>query len=202
MRRRRGFRGCQLALDHAKGGAPVKEKGLVCVGAILVFFLLLAAVAEAQQAQPMERRAGRFVLGAGLGLAGETADGTAFALGVSGDYYLTQGFSIGPLLQMGFSGDLFQLGLTAQAKYTFDLPRVPALKPHVEGGIGFIHADLDRPGRREDDTTFLIPIGVGAEYKLTDRISLDTTLFTNFTDLDVRDENFFITWLVGVRIPF
>lgn len=179
----------------------MKERGLIRASAMVAFFLLLTAAAEVQ-AQSTEARTGRFVLGAGLGLAGETSDGTGFALGVSGDYYVTQGFSIGPLLQMGFTDDLFQLGLTAQAKYTFDLPQIPALRPHVEGGIGFIHADLDRPGGDESDTSFLIPIGVGLEYKLTERISLDTTFFTNFTDLDVRDENFFVTWLVGVRIPF
>lgn len=38
-------------------------------------------------------------------------------LGPRGDYFLTHEFPIGPLLQMGFTGDLFQLGLTVQAKY-------------------------------------------------------------------------------------
>ena len=115
---------------------------------------------------------------------------------------MAQGFSIGPLIQTATSGDLFQVGLSAQAKYTFDLPRIPQLKPHFEGGLGFLHADLDRPGGDESDTGYLIPIGMGVEYKLTDRISLDTTLLFNFTDITVRNENFFITWLVGVRIPF
>jgi len=180
----------------------MKAKGSVYAGVLLVLLLLLASVAEAQQAQPEERRTGRFAFGAGLGFAGDTPDGTAFALGVSGDYYLTHELSIGPLLQMGFTGDLFQLGLTGQIKYTFDLPQIPALKPHIEAGIGFIYADLDRPGGGGDDTSFLIPIGLGAEYKLNSRISLDTTLLFNFTDLNVRDENFFITWLLGVKFPF
>jgi hypothetical protein len=180
----------------------VKTKGLVRAGAVLAVFFLFAGVAEAQQTRLTERRTGKFVLGAGLGLQGNTPDGTAFALGVSGDYYLTQGFSLGPLFQLGLTGDLVHLGLSAQAKYTFDLPRIPALKPHVEGGVGFLHADLHRPGGDERDTNFLIPIGIGTEYRLNDRIILDTTLFFNFTDVDVRNEDFFITWLVGVRMPF
>jgi opacity protein-like surface antigen len=180
----------------------MRAKASVHAGAVLVLFLLLAGVAEAQQARSTESRTGRFVFGASLGLQGDTADGSAFALGFNGDYYVTQGFSIGPLLQMGFTGDLFQLGLTAQAKYTFDLPQAPRLKPHVEAGIGFIHAQLDQPAGNEHDTSFLIPIGGGVEYKLNDRISLDTTLLFNFTDLKVQDEDFFVTWLVGVRIPF
>src|SRR5574337_460057 len=177
-------------------------KGLVRAGAVLGLFFLLAGVAEAQQVRSTESRTGKFVFGASMGLAGDTPDGTAFALGLSGDYYITQGFSIGPLLQMGFTGDLFQLGLTAQTKYTFDLPRVPELKPHVDGGLGFIYADLDQPGGHKHGTSFLIPIGGGVEYKLNDRISLDTTLLFNFTDLHVQNEHFFVTWLVGVKVPF
>lgn len=180
----------------------MEKKGLIPAVCIFFLVLLVAQAVEAQQVPPAASRAGKFVLGAGLGLQGDTPDGTAFALGFSGDYFLTNELSIGPLLQMGFTGDLFQLGLTAQVKYTFDLPQLPALKPHLEAGIGFIYADLDRPGGSVDDTNFLIPLGLGAEYKLTDRISLDTTLLFNFTDLDIRDESFFITWLVGVKIPF
>ncbi len=93
----------------------------------------------------------------------DTPDGTAFALGFSGDYYLTQGFSVGPLLQMGFTGDLFQLGLTVQAKYTFDIDQIPALKPHIEAGIGFIYADLNRSrGRNENDLSVLFPSALGS----------------------------------------
>lgn len=181
------------------------KRWLWLTGSLLLASLLFGAVAEAQQVPSSVTRAGRFVFGAGVGLQGDTVDDTAFALGVSGDYYLNNNLSIGPLLQFGLTGDLFQLGLTAQAKYTFDLPDLPAIKPHLEAGIGFVYADLDQPrGRSGDDTSFLIPLGVGLEYRLSSRISLDTTLFFNFTDLDIgnKNDNFFLTWLVGVRIPF
>lgn len=143
----------------------MKKKDLICVGAIIILALLtFTQFAEAQKVQSADPRTGRFVLGAGLGLQADTPDNTAFALGFSGDYCFTRGFSIGPLLQMGFTGDLLQLGLTAQAKYTFDLKEIPELKPHVEAGLGFIYADLDR-GRwgSNDETSFLIPLGIGAE---------------------------------------
>jgi opacity protein-like surface antigen len=181
----------------------MKERRLICAGVIIVVFLALTQLAEAQRIQSEDRRAGGFILGTGLGLQANTPDDTAFALGLNGDYYLTQGFSIGPLLQFGFTGDLFQFGFTGQAKYTFDLKEIPALKPHIEAGVGFIYADLDR-GRRgsEHDVSFLFPLGIGAEYRLTKSISLDTTFLFNFTDLDVRDTNFFFTWLVGLRYRF
>lgn len=180
----------------------MKERRLIGTAVIIVVFLALTQFAEAQQ-EFKGQRTGGFIFGVGLGLQADTPDDTALALGLSGDYYLTPGFSIGPLLQMGFTDDLFQVGLSAQAKYTFHLPRMPELKPHIEGGIGFIYADLEREARRdEDDLSFLIPAGVGAEYRLTNSLSLDTTFLFNFTNLDVRDEDFFFTWLVGLRFQF
>jgi len=135
----------------------MKERRLICAGVIIVVFLALTQFAEAQRVQSADERVGRFIFGAGLGLQANTPDGTAFALGLSGDYYFTQGFSIGPLLQLGFTGDLFQFGLTGQTKYTFDLKEIPALKPHIEAGIGFIYSYLDRgPRGHEDDLGILI----------------------------------------------
>jgi len=173
------------------------------ISAIVIVVIIAIGLASFAEAQKITDRTGKLFGGASLGFQTDTADSTAFALGLYGDYYLTHGFSIGPLLQMGFTGDLFQLGLTAQAKYTFDIPNIPKLKPHVQAGLGFIHADLDEwNGRSKDDTSFLIPIGVGAEYKLTDSISLDGTVLVNFNDLDYRDGDSFMTWFFGVKIPF
>jgi opacity protein-like surface antigen len=181
----------------------MKERSLICVGVLMVVFLALAPFVQAQGVQSGEERTGKIIVGGGLGLMADTPDGTAFALGLSGDYYFTQGFSVGPLLQMGFTGDLFQLGVTAQAKYTFDIEQIPALKPHIELGVGFLYADLNRSlGRDEDDVGILFPLGLGAEYRLTKSISLDTNFLFNFTDVNVRDEEFFFTWLVGMRYRF
>jgi hypothetical protein len=169
---------------------------------ITVVIVVLTPIAEAQQ-YTADRRTDRFFFGATLGFQTDTPDSTAYAIGLYGDYYLTRGLSIGPLLQMGFTDDLMQLGLTAQAKYTFDLANIPQLKPHVQAGLGFIYADLDQGNwRSEDDTSFLIPFGVGAEYKLTNSISLDTTILFNITNLDVGDEDFFVTWLIGLKFAF
>lgn len=176
------------------------------IGLIISGFVIAAAIfglASLAEAQRTADRTGKFFGGAALGLQTDTADDTAFALGLYGDYYLTHGFSIGPLLQMGFTDDLFQLGLTAQAKYTFDIPDIPRLKPHVQAGLGFIHADLDgRYGNDKDDTSFLIPIGIGAEYRLSNWVSLDGAVLVNFNDLDYRDGDSFMTWFFGVKVPF
>ena len=181
----------------------MKERRLICAGVNIVVFVALTQFAGAQGVQSKDERAGRFMLGGGLGLQANTSDGTAFAFGFGGDYYLTQGFSIGPLFQFGFTGNLFQFGFSGQAKYTFDLEEIPALKPHIEAGVGVIYADLDRGrGRSENGASFLFPLGIGAEYRLSKSISVDNTFLFNFTDLDVRDKHFFFTWLVGLRYRF
>ncbi len=117
---------------------------------------------------------------------------------------ITHNVSVGPLLQFGFTDDLFQIGPTIQAKYTFDLPANPELKLHLQGGIGFIYAELNG-GKKGDrnDTSFLIPLGFGAEYRLNRQVSIGSTFLFNITDLDdVRNENFFFTWLTGLRFRF
>jgi opacity protein-like surface antigen len=172
------------------------------LGVLLTAILLSVALPSlpAQARQNDADRTGWYSFGAAMGLQTGTADSTAFALGLYGDYYINRRFSIGPLLQMGLTEDLFHVGLTGQAKYTFEVAGLPELKPHVQGGIGFIHADLDRRGSgAEKDTSFLMPIGIGVEYKITDSIWLDNTFLFNFSNLDVRDEKFFFSWLIGLK---
>ncbi len=175
----------------------MKIKGLILTSGIALLVCLLLPVAAAAQRQ--ERRTGQFTLGVDIGLQAATADATAFALGLSGDYFITHNFSVGPLLQFGFTDDLFQIGPTIQAKYTFDLPANPKLKLHLQGGIGFIYAELPN----SNDTSFLIPLGFGGEYRLNRQISIGSTVLFNITDLDdVRNENFFFTWLTGLKFRF
>lgn len=165
----------------------------------IVITLIMASLTLSADASD---RRGRFALGGALGFMVDTPDNTAFAIGLSGDYYFTNEFSIGPLLQMGFTGDLFMIAPSAQAKYTLDLGGIPNLKPYAQAGIGFIYADLKRGGEKTNDTSFIIPFGLGAEYKLTNAISLDGTVLLNATNLDVRNENLFVTVLFGLKFAF
>ena len=79
------------------------------ISAIVIVVIIAIGLASFAEAQKITDRTGKLFGGASAGLQTDTADSTAFALGLYGDYYLTHGFSIGPLLQMGFTGDLFQL---------------------------------------------------------------------------------------------
>jgi hypothetical protein len=178
----------------------MKQKcGLVIAGMAAVLALLFPVLSMAQQAP--DRREGRLTLGAEVGPVFGTPDSTAFGLALSGDYFINQNFSVGPLLQFGVTDDLFQFGPTAQVKYTFDID--PRFKANLQGGIGFMYAELDRRGGDRDDTSFLIPVGGGLEYRISDGISLGSTLLFNFTDLnEVRNENFHVALLGGLKVRF
>ncbi len=165
---------------------------------LLMVVLTLTAVGSvfAQQTSPPERTR-KFELGTDIGFAGGTIDGTAFAVGINGDFPVAPHFSIGPLMQIGVTDDLFQLGLSAQAKLTLDIPDVPELKPQLQAGLGFIHADLPSG----EDTSWLIPIGMGLEYRAAKNLYFATTLLFNITDLNIggRSDDFHVTWFVGLR---
>lgn len=179
----------------------MKEKYLLAVLFIASVFAFSTPVPVSAQTSP-EQRQGKLQLGAEIGPVFGTADSTAFGLALYGDYFLHQNFSIGPLVQFGFTDDLFQVGPTAQLKYTYDISS--RMTGNLQGGIGFIHADLDRSGRRDlHDTSFLVPVGGGIDYRLTDNVSLGGTLLLNFSDLDkVHNDNFNAALLGGLKIRF
>ena len=55
--------------------------------------------------------------GAAVGFLSNTPDETAFAFNLHADRFLQRNVSFGPLLQLGFTGDLTQVGFSGQGKY-------------------------------------------------------------------------------------
>jgi len=130
--------------------------------------------------QAVEPTAGTWSGGGAIGFLANTPDDTAFAFNLNADRFFTREFSVGPLLQLGFAGDMNQVGFSGQGKYWIDLPETNnRVKLVLQGGLGFIHSDFFR-----DDTSWLIPIGVGLDYAVNQNVSLTTNFLLNFTDLD------------------
>ncbi|WP_447969932.1 hypothetical protein [Nitrospira sp. M1] len=137
--------------------------------------------------------------GGAIGYLANTPDGTAFALNLHVDANLNERVSVGPLLQLGFTGDLTQVGFSGQGKYTIPISETDnRLKVIFQAGIGFVHAD---PGPA--DTSFLIPLGVGMDYQINSQLAFTSDFLLNFTDLDhgrgYNDTNVMPSLTFGVR---
>jgi hypothetical protein len=160
------------------------------------------AVSEAQ-----ERRTDHMTFGVDVGPTFGSIDGTAANIGISDDYYTSSNLSFGPLLQMTFTDDLIQVGLSGQLKYTFDAPAGSALHPNIQAGLGFVHADHDNwlgPGSgSKSDTSYLIPVGMGFEYRVRPGFYVSTTALQNFTNLDNAPGGLWqnsLSLLFGIRL--
>ena len=141
---------------------------------------VLAAEPIGETTSAAQSRAGTWSGGGAVGFLANTPDDTAFAFNLNADRFFTREFSLGPLLQLGFTGDMNQVGFSGQGKYWIDLPETNSrARLALQGGVGFIHSDFFR-----DDTSWLIPIGVGLDFAVNQTIRLTADFLLNFTDLD------------------
>jgi hypothetical protein len=149
---------------------------LALAGAVLWLFSIVAA----DPSLAVEPRAGLWSAGVGVGVLGDTPQGTgkssdtAFAFNLYVDRFIDPNVSLGPLLQVA---DFSQVALSLQPKYWLDvaLPN-PGAKMNFQAGLGFFHA--------EGETSFVIPIGIGVDYPINRIFSFTMTILLNFTGID------------------
>jgi len=126
-----------------------------------------------------ELQTGRWTGGGSIGFLGSTPDGTALGTNAQVEYFVNDRVSVGPLLQVGVTDDMSLIGLSGQGKYWIDLPGTGGRgRVALQSGVGFAHADF-----RRDDTSWLVPVGIGYDYALNDSIDLTGTFLLNFTNL-------------------
>ncbi|MCA9470948.1 MAG: porin family protein [Nitrospirales bacterium] len=168
----------------------------VWIGAIMWLSVGLFGTNDVQAAEPSSQKP--WSVGGALGYLANTPDGAAFALNFTGDVRLNERASFGPLLQLGFTGDLTLVGFSGQGKYAFPIEGSDKFKVLLQGGIGFVHADAG-----PSDTSFLIPLGVGLDYQINPQLAFKSDFLLNFTDLDHRgsynDTNVMPSLTFGVR---
>ena len=156
---------------------------VVVVGGCLQLGPPMSAAAETNL---HELKAGQWSGGAGMGFLGDTPDGVLeFAFNGHADYFIADRLSIGPLAQYAGVGNDFLFGLSVQARYWWDIPRMDATRLVVQGGIGFVRAAIKDTDSGIANTygSFLIPIGIGIDRAVTEQLSLTADLVLNFTSL-------------------
>jgi hypothetical protein len=158
------------------------------VGLLNLSMLTLAGITvpDLAGAEVNDLRPGQWSGGVGPGFLTNTPDGVEFALTGHVDYFLIRGFSVGLLNQSALGGNDHVVGLSAQAKYWWDISGAPNLvKLVAQGGIGFVGADIDDTDSGVSDTytSFLIPVGIGLDYTVTKQIAVTAEFLLNFTSL-------------------
>lgn len=168
-----------------------------------IAIVLAASTASAQQRlAPAADRP--FSVQGGLGF---TADPGGFLLGLEGDYRFHEDWSFAPRLRLAFDDDLTIVATTGNLRYWFDLSdlggELATFSPFLQTGIGVSYIEKDdRPGD-DDDTGFLVSVGGGVEARLTNELSLTSTMEFNIHPHDVLNENFFFSWEVAaLRVRF
>lgn len=129
----------------------------------------------------------RWGFGSGLGFTTGTVNNTVLTLGFNADYYVDRNFSIGPMMQITPTGDLFQIAFAGVGRYHFRFNNGINFVPYT--GVGLIHADLDKgtgPSRIDrNDTSWFIPIGLSLEYQVVRNIALTSTLQVNLHEINL-----------------
>jgi hypothetical protein len=133
---------------------------------------------------------GRWSGGAGAGFLASTPDGVEPAFTGHLDHALTSCLSLGVLVQhAGAGGNDSVLGVSVQASYRWDVPGARRrTRLVVQGGIGFVHADVqdDDSGVADTYGSFVIPVGIGIEHAVSGRLALTAGFVLNVTSLGER----------------
>jgi hypothetical protein len=124
-------------------------------------------------------RSGHF--GAG-GCLGFTVDPDLFAGQLGAEYYVTDEVAIGPFLQGGSGAGGRFWSLAGMVKYSAALRNTELVRPYGEFGIGFSNLYFDALNHGEHKTTFIFPIGGGAEFELTDQVTLDANVLFDISE--------------------
>jgi outer membrane protein with beta-barrel domain len=168
------------------------RKGLRLGSPLRAFFFLAVlfpstALSHLAYAELNELKAGRWSGGGGLGFMADTPDGVAeFAFNGHADYFVADAFSVGPLAQYAGVGNDFLIGVSLQGRYWWNIPGMgDRTKLVLQGGIGFIRAGIKDTDSHTANTygSFLIPVGIGLDYPVTERLALTADFLVNFTSL-------------------
>ncbi len=148
-------------------------------------------------AQEVSRKEGFSVQGG----AGFTASPDSFLLEFEGAYEFGNGFAAGPAIQFGIDDHFLLVSPTVFGRYGFDLSGVSQkqlqrLTPYLQTGMGFTYIEEGRRNTR-DEADFLINLGGGADYALTEHVSVGSRMLFNFLPDKVLGQGFYYSWQVA-----
>jgi hypothetical protein len=137
---------------------------------------------------------------------GFTEGPDSLLLGFELPYAFDQWVSAGPMLQVGIDSENTIVAPSANVTITIaDLPgkALDRFKPFVSIGLGFAVIGDDDRQNANTGVGFLIPVGFGVEYPVSDRLSLGSHMTLNFLPEETLNQEFWFSWQVGtIRVAF
>ena len=156
-------------------------------------------LAHAQSKRNVEDPTGWSVSGG----IGANASPGQFLFQLDAPYRFSKLLSIGPTFQVGAGNNITTVSLSADGKVHLDLFKNASggfqnFTPYAGIGIGFTHYSAGG----FNETNFLLPIIMGLEFDLTERIALTNEM--RFNVVPPSDaETFYWSWqLIGARYRF
>jgi len=186
------------------------RSGLRSGAAILATVLLTPGAAHAASTATAADDRG-WSVGGGIGL---TASPTTFLMNFDLPYNFGNNLSLGPQMQIGVTGGATVVSMTANGRYDIDFSMGNAesatIRPFVNAGLGFtyesIGPDFNIFGVSNSGTGFLIAMGGGLEFRMTDHVSLESAVQFNIIASGAgpgNNDHFYWSWqMLGVRLRF
>lgn len=134
---------------------------------------------------------------AGIGF---TANPTTFLMNLEAQYAFSEWIAVGPMLQLGLDDHYAIVAPTMNVTFKFaDLPgpTFDRLIPYTFGGLGLAVINDDRARNDKTSTGFMIDLGAGIEYQLTDNLFLGTQMMFDFLPQQTQGQKFIYAWQIG-----
>jgi hypothetical protein len=166
---------------------------------------LAATAASAQSGSTSKQEEDERVRASVAGSIGFFADDPGGVnLGFEFPIELNRNVSIGPWVTLGLADDFLLLSATANVRYHFDVfegAKLRKLRPFLQGGVGLTYYDDD--DRNDDDTGFLMNMGLGAEYAVSEHVGVGSNIMFNVVPTFRPSQAFYWSWqFVQLRYRF
>jgi hypothetical protein len=167
--------------------------------ALAVAGMLVPSLAQAQDWSPEASEKDDGSKWSVRGSFGMTASPETFNMTLEVPWKADELVSAGPLVQLGFADDNVLFATTLQAYLT---PRLDGeladWHPYAHMGLGFIYLEDDdrRPGRDDEDGSFLFTIGTGVDYALAEHFYMGTGLLFNVIPTGAVGNKFVFGWQI------
>lgn len=171
----------------------------------LVCQLLITSLVHAQvrpRGGSLAEPAKLWSLRGGIGLM---EDPDAFLMNFEIERFMRDEVPVGFALQLGVDDDYTVVSPMIFTRYVFNMSTLTnevarKLQPYVQAGAGITHIDLDRRGRDRDGTDFMVSLGIGLDFPLTDTLGIGSRALLHLIPGQVLNERIYFSWeIISVR---